>query len=90
MGTNPPASGPLIAVVGPTASGKSDLALRLALAFDGEIVGADSRQVYRHLDIGTAKPTPAEQAQAPHWLIDVVDPTRSSASAATWTWRERR
>ena len=75
MGTNPPASGPLIAVVGPTASGKSDLALRLAVAFDGEIVGADSRQVYRHLDIGTAKPTPEQQAQAPHWLIDVVDPS---------------
>ena len=75
MGTKPRASGPLIAVVGPTASGKSDLALRLALAFDGEIVGADSRQVYRHLDIGTAKPTPAEQAQVPHRLIDVVDPS---------------
>jgi tRNA dimethylallyltransferase len=66
--------GPLIAIVGATATGKSALALRLARAFDGEIVGADSRQVYRHLDIGTAKPTAAERAQARHWLIDVADP----------------
>jgi tRNA dimethylallyltransferase len=72
MGGAPPK--PLVAVVGPTASGKSDLALRLALAFDGEIVGADSRQVYRHMDAGTAKPSPAERARVPHWLIDVVDP----------------
>ena len=57
---------PLIAVVGPTATGKSDLAVRLARAFDGEIVGADSRQVYRHMDIGTAKPSPAERARVPH------------------------
>jgi tRNA dimethylallyltransferase len=66
--------GPLIAFVGATASGKSALALRLARAFDGEIVGADSRQVYRYLDIGTAKPTAAERAQVRHWLIDVADP----------------
>jgi len=66
--------GPLIAVVGATASGKSALALRLARAFDGEIVGADSRQVYRGLDIGTAKPSAAERAQARHWLIDVAEP----------------
>ncbi len=66
--------GPLIAVVGATATGKSALALRLARAFDGEIVGADSRQVYRHLDIGTAKPTAAERAQVRHWLIDVAEP----------------
>jgi tRNA dimethylallyltransferase len=65
---------PLVAVVGATASGKSALALRLALAFDGEIVAADSRQVYRYLDAGTAKPTPEERALVPHWLIDVVDP----------------
>jgi tRNA dimethylallyltransferase len=65
---------PLIAVVGATATGKSALALRLARAFDGEIVGADSRQVYRYLDIGTAKPTAAERAEVRHWLIDVADP----------------
>ncbi len=64
----------LIAVVGATASGKSDLALQLALSFDGEIVGADSRQVYRHMDAGTAKPPPEQRARVAHWLMDVVDP----------------
>jgi tRNA dimethylallyltransferase len=64
----------LIAVVGPTASGKSDLALRLALAFHGEIVSADSRQAYRYMDAGTAKPSPEDRARVRHWLIDTVDP----------------
>ncbi len=64
----------LIAVVGPTATGKTALAVALARAIDGEIVGADSRQVYRRMDIGTAKPTPEERALAPHHLLDVVDP----------------
>jgi tRNA dimethylallyltransferase len=64
----------LVAVVGPTATGKTDLALRLALAFEGEIVGADSRQVYRGMDTGTAKPTPEQRARVPHWLVDVVEP----------------
>lgn len=65
---------PLVVIVGPTAVGKSAVALHLAQALDGEIVSADSRQVYRGLDIGTAKPTPAEQAQIPHHLIDILDP----------------
>jgi len=64
----------LVAIVGATASGKSELALRLALAFDGEIVGADSRQVYSHTDAGTAKPSAEDRALVPHWLINVVDP----------------
>jgi tRNA dimethylallyltransferase len=64
----------LVAVVGPTGAGKSKLALRLAKALDGEIVSADSRQVYRYMDIGTAKPTPQEQALVPHHLVDVVNP----------------
>ncbi len=64
----------LIAIVGPTAVGKSALALRLAQRFDGEIVSADSRQVYRYMDIGTAKPTPEARALVPHHLIDIVDP----------------
>ncbi len=64
----------LLAVVGPTGAGKSRLALRLAKALDGEIVSADSRQVYRHMNIGTAKPTTEEQALVPHHLIDVVNP----------------
>jgi len=64
----------LVVVCGPTATGKTGLAIDLARALGGEIVGADSRQVYRHMDVGTAKPTPAQRARAPHHLIDVVDP----------------
>jgi tRNA dimethylallyltransferase len=65
---------PLVAVVGPTASGKSALALRLAQERSGEVVSCDSLQVYRGLDIGSAKATPAERAAVPHHLIDVADP----------------
>ena len=65
---------PLIVVLGPTASGKSSLGIALARRFHGEIVSADSRQVYRSLDIGTAKVTAQEQAQVPHHLLDVVEP----------------
>ena len=64
----------LIAIVGPTASGKTSLAVELAQRIDGEIVGADSRQVYRRMDIGTAKPAPDERGAARHHLLDVVDP----------------
>ncbi len=65
---------PLVAILGPTAIGKSALGLQLAQEFRGEIVSADSRQVYRGMDIGTAKPTAAEQQLVPHHLIDLVDP----------------
>ena len=64
----------VIFIAGPTASGKSALALELARRFDGEIVNADSQQVYRGLDIGTAKPTAEERALVPHHLYDVADP----------------
>ena len=64
----------LLVIVGPTAVGKTALSLALARRLDGEIVSADSRQIYRSMDIGTAKATPAEQAAAPHHLIDVVAP----------------
>ncbi|MCL0094511.1 tRNA (adenosine(37)-N6)-dimethylallyltransferase MiaA [Dehalococcoidales bacterium] len=64
----------LLAIVGPTAIGKSKLALRLAQEFNGEIVSADSRQVYRHMDIGTAKPSPQELSLVPHHLINIVNP----------------
>ena len=64
----------LIAIVGPTGIGKSRLALRLANVFHGEIVSADSRQVYRYMDIGTAKPAPQELASVPHHLIDIINP----------------
>jgi tRNA dimethylallyltransferase len=64
----------LVVILGPTASGKSTLGIELALRFDGEIVSADSRQVYCGLDIGTAKVTSAERALVPHYLLDVVVP----------------
>jgi tRNA dimethylallyltransferase len=64
----------LIAIVGPTAVGKSTLAIHLAQVFGGEIVSADSRQVFHRMDIGTAKPSPEERELVPHHLIDVVEP----------------
>ena len=64
----------LVAVVGPTAVGKSRFALRLAQDFDGEIVNADSRQVYRYMDIGTAKPSHADRSLVRHHLIDIINP----------------
>jgi tRNA dimethylallyltransferase len=66
----------IIAVVGPTASGKSDLAVLLAQKFNGEVVSADSRQVYRGMDIGTGKITSKEMCGVPHYLLDVVSPRR--------------
>lgn len=64
----------LVAIVGPTAAGKTALSVRLARAVSGEVVSADSRQVYRGMDIGTAKATPEEQAGVRHHLLDIVDP----------------
>ncbi len=72
---------PLVVICGPTASGKTALALDLAELFKGEIVSADSRQVYRQMDIGTAKPTRQEQARIPHHLIDVVWPNEAFHAA---------
>lgn len=64
----------LIVIIGPTASGKSDLAVKIAKEFNGEIISADSRQVYRGMDIGTAKPGKKELAAIKHYLIDIRDP----------------
>ncbi|MBN1400557.1 MAG: tRNA (adenosine(37)-N6)-dimethylallyltransferase MiaA [Anaerolineae bacterium] len=64
----------LLAIVGPTAVGKTALSIYLGQRFGGQVISADSRQIYRYMDIGTAKPTPAERAAVPHHLIDVVDP----------------
>ena len=71
----------LVAIVGPTAIGKSSLALELGRTFGGEIINADSRQVYRYMDIGTAKPTLEERALVPHHLIDVVNPDQDFSLA---------
>ena len=73
-GQTPAADRPLVAVLGPTGSGKSDLALDIADAFDGEVVNCDSLQVYRHFDIGTAKLPLAERRGIPHHLIDILNP----------------
>lgn len=65
---------PLIVVVGPTASGKTGLAIELAEQFDGEIISADSRAIYKGMDVGTAKPTLEERARVPHWGLDLIEP----------------
>ena len=70
-----------VAVVGPTASGKTDFAIELCERYGGEVVGCDSMQIYRDMDIGTAKPTPAERARAPHTMIDFLDPARAYSAA---------
>jgi tRNA dimethylallyltransferase len=81
-----PASGsaepesPLIVIVGPTASGKTALALRLAEQFHGEIVSCDAVAVYRGLDIGSAKPTPIERARVPHHALDILNPDEPSTA----------
>ena len=78
----------VVAVVGPTASGKSDLAVALAQALDGEVVNADSMQLYRGMDVGTAKLTEAERQGVPHHLLDVWDVTET-ASVADYQRRAR-
>lgn len=75
------ASDTLVVILGPTATGKTALSLKLAPVLDAEIVSADSAMVYRYLDIGTAKPSPADRARIPHHLIDVVDPDRQFSVA---------
>ncbi|MBI3031187.1 MAG: tRNA (adenosine(37)-N6)-dimethylallyltransferase MiaA [Candidatus Rokubacteria bacterium] len=75
-GAEPPSEfpPPLVVITGPTGVGKTEVAVRLASRLRVEVVSADSRQVYRGMDVGTAKPTGAERAAAPHHLVDVVDP----------------
>lgn len=75
---------PLIVVVGPTASGKTGLAVELAKSFDGEVVSADSMQIYKRMDIATAKPTDAEQQGIPHHLIDFLEPDAADFSVASY------
>ena len=71
----------VLVVCGPTASGKTALAVELALRFDGEVVSADSMQVYRRMDVGTAKPTVEERRGVPHHLLDVADPEENYSVA---------
>jgi len=74
----------VIVILGPTAGGKSDLAMELARRFGGELVSADSMQVYRGMDIGTAKPTKAEQSEIRHHGIDLVDACEEGFTVARW------
>jgi tRNA dimethylallyltransferase len=78
------ATGRVPVILGPTAGGKSDLAMELARRLGGELVSADSMQVYRGMDIGTAKPTAAERAEIPHHAIDLVDSTEEGFTVARW------
>ncbi len=71
----------LIAVVGPTAVGKTDLAIKIAKEFNGEIIAVDSRTIYKDMNVGTAKPTPQEQSQIPHWGLDLVEPGQAFSAA---------
>ncbi len=73
----------LLVVVGPTASGKTELAVQLAELLDGEIIGADSVQIYRAFDVGSGKPTAEQRRRAPHHLVDVFDP-HTPMDAAIW------
>lgn len=79
--SNREAPAPLIVITGPTASGKSGLALELAKKYGGEIICADSRTVYKGMDIGTAKPSAKEQLQIPHHLLDVLEPNQRFTAA---------
>src|SRR5664279_2859392 len=74
MATNLRNRPPLVVIVGPTASGKSSLATEVAKKFSGEIICADSRSVYKGMDIGTAKPSVEERQGVPHWGLDLVEP----------------
>ena len=81
---------PLVVIVGPTASGKTELAIRIAKKFNGEVISADSRAIYRGLDIGTAKPTSEEQQGIPHWGIDIVDPGERFTAANFKVYAQRK
>ena len=81
---------PLIVIVGPTASGKTSLAIRLASKYGGEIICADSRTVYRDMNIGTAKPLEAEMQGVPHWGLDLVTPGERYTVAAWQAYAQQK
>ncbi|MBL9149159.1 MAG: tRNA (adenosine(37)-N6)-dimethylallyltransferase MiaA [Phycisphaerae bacterium] len=78
---------PILVIVGPTAGGKSALAMELARTLPGECISADSMQIYRGMDIGTAKPTAAERSEIPHHLIDLVEPDDDGFTVDAWLER---
>ena len=75
---------PIVVITGPTATGKTALGVELALRLDGEVISADSMQIYRRMDVGTAKPTAAEMRGVPHHLIDAAEPGENF-SVGRWT-----
>lgn len=81
---------PLVVIVGPTASGKTSLAVELAQKFKGEIICADSRTIYKGMDIGTAKPSKEEQQTAPHWGLDLVEPGERFTAADFKKYAEQK
>lgn len=81
---------PLFVITGPTASGKTNLAIELAEQFGGEIICADSRTVYRGMDIGTAKPTSQDRLRVPHWGLDLVEPGDYFSVADFKTYAEKK
>ncbi len=81
MATQDIAERPLVVIVGPTASGKSGLAIDIAKRFNGEIICADSRTVYKDMNIATAKPTSTDQRTVPHWGLDIVRPNERFSAA---------
>lgn len=80
----------LVVIVGPTASGKSALAMKVAQQHGGEIIAADSRTIYKGMDIGTAKPSRAERAKVPHWGVDLVSPGQSYSAAKFKNYAEAK
>lgn len=80
----------VLVIVGPTAVGKTELSLQIAETLGAEIISADSMQVYRGMNIGTAKPSPRDRIRVRHHLIDVVDPDQPLMWRITWNWRKRR
>lgn len=81
---------PLVVIVGPTASGKTGLAIELARRVGGEIISADSRAIYRYMDVGTAKPSMEERAGIPHWGFDLVEPGEPFSAADFQRYAQRK
>lgn len=78
----------VIVIVGPTACGKTDLAIRIAEQYSGAVICADSRTVYKHLNVGTAKPSKSEQMRVPHYGLDLIDPNKTFSAAAFKNYAE--
>lgn len=81
---------PLVFIVGPTASGKSSTAMRIAEEFDGEIICADSRTIYKYMNIGTAKPSEEDRARVPHWGLDLIEPGERFTAADFKYYAQRK